>query len=110
MVRNGYAPRKLQIAVERFEVNSSKPELAGSERARVGVTWWLQSFAVGPRDRSWSMAQRSRTVLLGSSPLVGIFGSIAVIGLLLVLAYEYRTPHSETPAAVDPAGAQPPPK
>ena len=56
------------------------------------------------------MARRSRTVLLGSSPLVGIFGSIAVIGLLLILAYESRTPHTETPAAAGPAGAQPAPK
>ena len=56
------------------------------------------------------MVQRSRNVLRSGSPLVGIFGSIAVLALLLLLAYEFRTPSSGTPAATGPAGTQPVPK
>jgi hypothetical protein len=56
------------------------------------------------------MVQRSRKLLRSGSPLVGIFSSIAVIGLLLVLAFEFQTPDNGTPAAAGPVGAQPAPK
>jgi hypothetical protein len=48
---------------------------------------------------------RSLGVLRSGSPLVGIFGAIAVMALLLLLAYEFRSPTSETPAT---AGSLPP--
>ena len=51
------------------------------------------------------MTQRSRR---GGSPLVGIFGSIAVLAVLLLLAFEFRTPDSVAPAATP--GAPPAPK
>jgi len=55
------------------------------------------------------MVQRFRSALRSGSPLVGIFGSIAVVVLLLIIAYEFRIPNSGTPAATEPAGAQPVP-
>jgi hypothetical protein len=56
------------------------------------------------------MVQPSRNAPRSSSPLIGIFGSIAVIGLLLILAYEFQTPDSDTPAAAGPTEVQPAPK
>jgi hypothetical protein len=56
------------------------------------------------------MAQSSRNVLRSSSPLVGIFASFVVIGLLLILAYEFQTPDSDTHAAASSTGVQPAPK
>jgi hypothetical protein len=56
------------------------------------------------------MMQPSRNVLRSGSPLVGIFGSIVVIALLVVLAYEFQTPDSGTPAVASPAGVQSAPR
>jgi hypothetical protein len=56
------------------------------------------------------MVQSTRNALRGSSPLVGIFGSFVVIGLLLILAYEFQTPDSDTHAAASSAGVQSAPK
>jgi len=39
------------------------------------------------------------TMLRRGSPLVGIFGAIAVMAVLLLLAYEFRISSSGTPAA-----------
>jgi len=38
-------------------------------------------------------------MLRRGSPLVGIFGAIAVMAVLLLLAYEFRISSSGTPAA-----------
>jgi len=54
--------------------------------------------------------QQSRKLLRSGSPLVGIFSSIAVVAILLILAYEVRAPSSGSPAASAPAGTQPVPK
>jgi hypothetical protein len=42
--------------------------------------------------------RRSLDVVRSGSPLVGIFGAIAVLALLLLLAYEFRSPSGGTPA------------
>jgi hypothetical protein len=49
-------------------------------------------------------------MLRRGSPWVGIFSSIAVVLVLLLMAYEFRTPINGTPAATDPTGAHPVPK
>jgi len=61
--------------------------------------------------------RRSLDALRSGSPLVGIFGAIAVIALLLLLAFEFRGPNSEAPPAAgsvgertDLPGTQPVPK
>jgi hypothetical protein len=58
--------------------------------------------------------RRSLDMLRSGSPLVGIFGAIAVMALLLLLAYEFRSPSSETPATAGSiptvSGMQPVPK
>lgn len=56
------------------------------------------------------MVQRSRGVLRSGSPWIGIFGSIAVVLLLLIIAYEFQNPNSETPAGTESVGAQSIPK
>jgi hypothetical protein len=38
---------------------------------------------------------RSLDALRSGSPLVGIFGALVVMALLLLLAYEFRSPTSE---------------
>jgi len=61
--------------------------------------------------------RRSLDVLRSGSPLVGIFGAIAVIALLLLLAFEFRDPSSGAPPTAgsvgvrtDLPGTQPVPK
>jgi hypothetical protein len=54
--------------------------------------------------------RRALKVLRSGSPLVGIFGGIAVMVLLLLLAYEFRTASSGTPAPRSSVEAPPVPK